>query len=119
MTVDVAPGRRRRRKHSAEFKAQVTAACMRPGVSIASVAMANGINANLARRWVLEVERGAGEVAVRNARPSFVPVQLPPPIDPVAADIRIEVIRGPVKVSVSWPGSAAAACATWLSELLR
>jgi transposase len=111
---DIRPG-----VHSAEFNAQVTAACRRPGVSVASVAMPNGINANLAQRWVLDLERGAGEVAVRSARPSFVPVQLPPPIDAVAADIRVEVSRGPMKVSVSWPGSAAAACATCLREFLR
>ena len=50
----VTPGRRRRRTHSAGFKAKVVAACRAPGVSIAAVAMANGINANLARRWVLD-----------------------------------------------------------------
>ena len=53
----VTPGRRRRRTHSPEFKANVVAACRAPGVSIAAVAMANGINANLARRWVLDLER--------------------------------------------------------------
>jgi len=57
----VTPGRRRRRTHSPEFKANVVAACRAPGVSIAAVAMANGINANLARRWVLNLER-RGEV---------------------------------------------------------
>jgi len=119
MTEEVTRGRRRRRKHSAEFKAQVAAACMQPGVSIASVAMANGINANLARRWVLEVERVAGETATSGASQTFVPLQLPAPVRPAAADIRIEVRRGPTTVSVSWPGTAAAECASWMRELLR
>lgn len=44
--------RRRRRRHTVEFKANLIAACSRPGVSIASVALANGINANLLRRWI-------------------------------------------------------------------
>jgi transposase len=35
----------------------MVAACRRPGVSIASVAMSNGVNANLLRRWVVEQER--------------------------------------------------------------
>jgi transposase-like protein len=92
---------------------------MQPGVSIASVAMANGINANLARRWVVEAEKGAGEVAVRRAGPSFVPLQLPPPVEAAAVEIRIEVRRGPTTVSMSWPGTAAAECASWMRELLR
>ena len=48
-----APGRRRR-VHSAEFKTQAVQASQQPGVSMASVAMAHGINANLLRRWVHE-----------------------------------------------------------------
>ena len=47
-----APGRRRSRRHSPEFKAQVIAACLQPGVSIAAVAQANGLNANFLRTWV-------------------------------------------------------------------
>jgi transposase len=45
-------GRPRRRRHSDEFKAAAVTACMQQGVSIAAVAMAHGINANLLRRWV-------------------------------------------------------------------
>ena len=36
-------GRRRRRRHSAEFKAAVIEECLRPGVSIAAVALAHGV----------------------------------------------------------------------------
>ena len=42
-TLLEAPGRRTRRKHSAEFKASVIHACQQPGVSMASVALANGL----------------------------------------------------------------------------
>ena len=65
------PGRRTHRRHGAEFKAQVVLACRQPGVSIAAVALANGLNANMLRRWVLEAERvgpmaasGQGAVAM-------------------------------------------------------
>jgi transposase-like protein len=40
--------RRRRRRHSAEFKAESVAACLQPGVSLAAVALSRGLNANLA-----------------------------------------------------------------------
>ncbi len=115
-------GRRRRRIHSAEFKAQVVAACSVPGVSNAAVALAHGINANLARRWVLEAERRGGGAlvgAANSAVPTaFVPVQLPP-TQAAPADIRVELRRGPIAISVSWPCAGASECAAWMRELLR
>lgn len=53
-------GRRRRRLHSNEFKANAVASCTQPGMSMAAVAMANGVNANLLRRWVREAELRCG-----------------------------------------------------------
>ena len=58
-----APGRRTHRRHSADFKVKVVQACRKSGVSIASVALANGLNANMLRRWVVEAEHG-GAVAL-------------------------------------------------------
>ncbi|MEO6625199.1 MAG: transposase [Burkholderiaceae bacterium] len=117
-------GRRRRRTHSAEFKAQVVAACRQPGVSIAAVAMAKGVNANLARRWVVAAEQDAadGERSVAVSRgvahtPAFVPLQLP--CMPPMLDIRIELRRGATAISVHWPSAEAAQCAAWMRELLR
>ena len=61
------------------------AACQQPGVSIAAVALARGLNANLLRRWVVEAERTASgrlrQVRQRRALQSrathgFVPVAL-------------------------------------------
>ena len=119
---EVIAGRRRRRTHSAEFKAQVVAACNSPGVSSAAVAMAHGVNANLARRWVLDAERRGGSLLVRAANSAvptaFVPVQLPP-AQAVPTDIRMELRRGPIAISVSWPCAAASQCAAWMRELLR
>lgn len=114
-------GGRRRRIHSAEFKAQVVAACSVPGVSKAAVAMAHGINDNLARRWVVEAQQREGSTSVgpvRSTLPAFVPLQLPAPVQE-AADIRIELKRGQLAISVSWPCSAAQQCAAWMRELLR
>ena len=118
-------GRRRRRLHSAEFKARVVAACRAPGVSIAAVAMAHGVNANLARRWVVGAERSSsGGVQLSTAGitarapTTFMPLTLPPAA-PAPADIRIELRRGATTISVTWPSSAAPACAAWMRELLR
>jgi transposase-like protein len=52
----VTTGRRRRRHHSVFFKAEAVGECQQPGVSIAAVALARGLNANLLRRWVKEAE---------------------------------------------------------------
>ena len=120
----ISDGRRRRRTHSAEFKAKVIAACRQTGVSIAAVAMANGVNANLARRWVVAAEQGAteGERSAAVARgvdpaPAFVPVQLP--CTAPAPDIRIELRRGATAITVHWPSAQTAQCAAWMRELLR
>lgn len=122
--------RQRRRRHSDEFKADLVAACSQPGISIAAVAMANGVNANLLRRWVTEVEMrppvddDSAQVAVAASRPttapSFVPVSLPSPAAPTPLpDIRIKLQRGATAIKVTWPTSAAGECAARVRELLR
>ena len=120
--------RRRRRTHSAEFKAQVVAACRTPGVSIAAIALEYRLNANLLRRWVTEDDRirEAGLIAAGNGSPApsitsgaFVPVALPEPSVATAQEIVIELRRGATLVKVSWPVEAAPACSAWLRALLR
>jgi len=50
--------KRRRLERSPELKAMVLAECERPGASVAKVAMAHGVNANLVHGWRrLERER--------------------------------------------------------------
>lgn len=118
-------GRRRRRRHSDEFKADAVAACRHAGVSIAAVALSRGVNANLLRRWVADDERQrssardaqAVPVAV-SPKPAFVSVPLPTVAEP-APDIRIEIKRGATLITVNWPASAASGCSAWLRELLQ
>ena len=113
-------GRRRRRLHSDEFKAYAVAAASQPGMSMASVALARGINANLLRRWVREAELPPAKALAKAgpAASAFLPVQLPEPVAP-AGEIRIDVRRGATTVTVAWPMAAAAECAGWMRELLR
>jgi transposase-like protein len=115
-------GVRRRRRHSAEFKAKVLAACRQPGASRAGVALAHSINANLLRKWLAQAERGqqGTEPPKRIVAPSESFVALPLTRQPrEGAPIRIEVRRGALAVSVQWPSSAIAECAIWLRELLK
>ena len=110
----------RSRRHSAAFKASVVAAC-KPGVSIASVALANGLNANLLRRWVVEAESARPALTPASRTMPVAPGFMPLPVESAAAaqEIRIEIQRGGCAVVVSWPVSAAAECSAWLRELLR
>lgn len=116
--------RRTRRRHSAEFKASVVAACKQPGASVAAVALVNMVNANLARRWIMEHERSPSVARQERSSlptPGFLPVQLTPPVQAAqpAQPIRIDLRQGPISITVTWPTSAAHDCATWIKELLR
>jgi transposase len=119
-------GRRRRRRHSAEFKAAVVQECMRPGVSMAAVALAHSLNANMLRKWVIDAENALPAKPKAAARrvedvpmpgPTFVPLALPAPT--VDGEIRIELQRGGTTVTLVWPAAAARECAAWLSDWLR
>ena len=66
-------GRRRRRKHSADFKAELIEACQQPGVSSAAIALANGLNANMLRRWVNDAEQRRSTVIAPSLAPSSRP----------------------------------------------
>ena len=70
-------GRRRRRRHSAEFTAGVIGECLRPGVSNAAVALAHGLNANMLRKWVIDAEHKG--VRPAPAPPPIADVPMPPP----------------------------------------
>jgi transposase len=113
------PGRRRRR-HSAEFKARLIEECRRPGVSMASVAMANGVNANLLRNWVVRDGKNGSAVPATVAAPKDEFIALPLIAGPgtSAADIRIELRRGATTVTINWPAKATGECAAWLREWL-
>ena len=110
----------RRRRYGDELKAQVQAECDAPGASVAKVAMAHGINANVVHRW-RQLAREGGQATA--AKPSeFVPVAIaaPTPLPaPGCRDIEVELRRGAMTMKVTWPSSAAADFAAWTRELLR
>jgi transposase len=119
--------RKRRRRYSAELKAQVMAECEAPGASVARVAMAHGINANVVHRWRQWAREGGARrtrssmaTPVTAAGESFVPVVVrDAPAGAKAEEIHIELRRGATALAVRWPVSAATQCAVWLRELLH
>ena len=105
-----------RRRHDDELKAKVLSECAAPGASVAQVALAHGLNANLVHKW----RRQAGGATVTAPEmTTFIPVTMAPAVAPVVDDIRIELRRGALAVNVTWPLAASAQCAGWLRELLK
>ncbi len=126
--IQMPPSGRRRGRYSEDFKRQVVTACLEPGVSTAAVALANGLNANLLRRWVVEASQRSNSrrskttaLAPVHNHPTFIPVKFdPPPPAPAAppCDIRLELQHGATTVHIHWPLQAASQCAQWLREVL-
>ena len=50
--IQIPASGRRHARYSDAFKSQVVAACLAPGVFKAAIALVNGLNANMLRRWV-------------------------------------------------------------------
>ena len=102
-----------RRRHSEELKAQVVAECAQPGASVAAVALAHGLNANVVHKW-----RRRGDAKVSLPVTTFVPVTAAPA--PQSGEpIQIELRRGATAVTIAWPVAAAADCAAWMRDLLK
>ena len=134
-TQDVAAAAKRSwRRHSPEFKARVIELARQPAASVAAVALANGLNANMLRRWVHEAATGGGAskataTSVAPALAGF--VQLPmhepehhavldaqpaPPAVPRPSDITVEIHRGGTTVNARLPMDERSAA--WLREVL-
>ena len=112
-----------RRKRSTELRSRVLAECARPGASVAAVAMAYGLNANLVRKWRNAAPGGSEPAALAQVNKNsgeFVALALSN--ESAAAspdDIRMEVRRGATTMSIHWPVHGAGACAAWLREWLK
>lgn len=119
MASEAQANRPKRRSYSPEFKAQVRQECRESGASVAGVALAHGINANIVHRWLRQQTPSALVVQSQ----AFVPVALndsvPGPAPHAEPDIRVEVQRANSTIVVKWPLQGGAACAAWLREWLR
>lgn len=93
-----------RRYYSPELKTQVIQQCHQDNASIAAVAMANGINANIVHRWLNEARNAAllaqaKAVTLERLAPAPVPLDAAPA--PPCTDIRVDVRRGNSVITVS------------------
>ena len=73
--------RTRVRAYPAEFKAQLLGECEQPGASVAKVALAHGLNANMLHTWRRDA-RGAPAGCRPGAQPEFLSLPLPAPTAP-------------------------------------
>ncbi len=134
------PHKRSWRRHSDDFKARVIALALEPHASLASVALAHGINANMLRRWVRAHTATTAHSGSSDHSPSAVAhdghnpptlsfVQLPtevsqplkattPPASrpPTSSTIEVQIQRGDTRLVVRLPMTGDSA--TWLREVL-
>lgn len=115
--------RRTRTAHSRELKARVLAECSQQGASVAQVALAHGLNANLVHKWRRATEAVSARPAAlghtRGGADAFIALALPQRAPVAPPDIRIELRRGATTVNIHWPTQGGGDCAAWLREWLR
>ena len=87
-----------RRQYRPEAKRALLQQCARPGMSIAAVALANGLNANVLRRWILQDERTKAGV-VRPAA-AMLPVIVREAVDPAAAPNSGGVVGAAIEIEI-------------------
>ena len=108
----------KRRSYSKSFKAQVIQECAQPGASIASVALSHSLNANLVHKWIRVHTQKAMAL-----QPAFIPLSLQAigtkSDSASSSTICLEIPHPRGTIKVNWPTESAAACATFLRDLLR
>ncbi len=133
LTMDLpSPTQIRTRQHySKEFKSEVVDQARQPHVSIASVALSHGLNANLLRRWIHDADPSYIKrqsklpsvnrtISTGNA-PAFLPVSVSDNYTskPDGRYIEIEVQKGNATIKVKWPMQASTSCLVWLREISK
>lgn len=96
--IDVVPGLVRgqksdgRCKYDARAKAELVRRCLQPGVSVAAMALAHGVNANLLRKWMLLAERRGPRRSALLLPVHAQPELAPAPTPVVASDGHVELV---------------------------
>jgi transposase len=116
------PVKRKRNRYSEDFKRQMVAACCAPGVSVASIALANGINANLLRRWVSQCQPNPVASAALQPgptdvidSPAFIRLAPQAPCKDPGIPLEVKLQRGEFHLSIA---GTSAACAEFVRVLL-
>lgn len=117
-----------RRTHSPEFKARVLAACRQPGASIAAVAQAHGVNANVVHKWLAGIGMKRCAQHLPAAAPSpvapmqFLPVGLSTSglehgVSAGSQDVHLDLDVGTMQIKLHCPRDSAASAAALLRAL--
>lgn len=109
-----------RRSHSAEFRRRVIAEASEAGASVSAVAQANGLNANLLRKWIKATGR-PGIVAAVCTEPEQAEIAVAGVSKPSSAggEVRLDLRRGGLNIQMAWPLSELATLNAMLNDLLR
>jgi transposase len=106
--------RRVNRKRSAALKAQVLTQCKVSGASVASIAKANDLAASLVNKWIRK-DRAIGKTQAAE----FVKIPIVDESRAVCTDqIRVEINRGALRMTIDWPASTANTAAAWLHRIV-
>ena len=109
-----APAGRQRRRYSVEIKAGASKAC-KAGISMAAVALANRLNANMLRKWVSEARVPTESLLPVNIQskeplpappsPGVVALRLPEPAPraDLLLSIHLDVQRADLTIKITWP----------------
>jgi transposase len=116
-------------RYSELFKARVVQQCKVSGASVSAVARSHQVGVGLVYGWlrkaapsgknrlpVVSSARAVGQNSKKVIDAQFVELSMP---DPAPESIRLEVNRGPTRMSIAWPVSAADSAAGWLRDVLR
>ncbi len=115
---------RTKRHHSLEFRQRVIDAALQPGASIAGVALAHGLNANLLRKWI----KASGKTVHQNkvcmdqepGALTALPVRIEAPaIREEPREIRIDIRRGGTTLQMAWPTAEIGKLGALLQDILR
>ena len=145
-TNTILPPGRTRRSFTREFKAEVIGQCLSSGESIASIAQQYHLNASQVHGWLRKHSTSVGAGLGETQRDSgFVPLMLASAVPHSAAitteapasavthsahhggglsteapgpQLRIELGRGEMTLTVHWPISHAQDSATWIRQVL-
>ena len=90
-----------RRWYTVQFKREIVARCLQPGASVAGIAVGNGLNPNLVRKWIERVHKETRKLA------PLLPVVL---ADPRAAAEVPRGAAGAVVCALACTGFASATC---------
>lgn len=118
---------RARRRYSAQLKSELVAACMSPGASVGAIASTHSTHASVLHRWIQNHHQlglhapSTVPSAVNRKRADFIALDLSAlqTAPRATQSIELRCQRGDTMVSVLWPLSGVAKCASFLLKVLR